>query len=279
MQFGDKLRALRQDSKLTQPDLAERLGVEQSWLSKIENNKCLPSGEFLQQVLDTFALSLQSLLQDLDRDYVRSQLSVIPAVKKTLQVETRQQFHIRKNWIIGSSIACVFGAVLLCAGFLNLLFPATMIEYTSDGVIYPGEPMDLYSDTRQIPGRLGLIDIPEELANDYARDGTKTGRLNNYIAIELGRFEQTILARRDESVYITFIDTGFSKTETVEVEAGQGIVDIFGKRPQTGLRLYYESERFGPNYANSILLLIGFLLFIGGLFGFLTDYRLAKLSK
>lgn len=37
MRFGDKLRKLRQEHDLTQPDLATYLGVEQSWLSKIEN--------------------------------------------------------------------------------------------------------------------------------------------------------------------------------------------------------------------------------------------------
>ena len=36
MQFGEKIRNLRQHAGLTQPELAERLNCEQSWLSKIE---------------------------------------------------------------------------------------------------------------------------------------------------------------------------------------------------------------------------------------------------
>lgn len=35
MQFGEKIRTLRQQAELTQPELAERLNCEQSWLSKI----------------------------------------------------------------------------------------------------------------------------------------------------------------------------------------------------------------------------------------------------
>ena len=47
MQFGEKLKQLRQERNLTQPDLADKLGIEQSWLSKLENDKCHPSSELL----------------------------------------------------------------------------------------------------------------------------------------------------------------------------------------------------------------------------------------
>ena len=167
MHFGDKIRALRQENNLTQPELAERLGVEQSWLSKIENNKSLPSGEFLQQVLDTFGVSLSDLLEDLDADYVKNQLSTIPIVEKALRSETRSQFHSRKYWIIGSAISCVLGLVLLFMAFQNLLFPNSMLEYVSDGIMFPGEPMDLFENPDDLVHDLNLYQIPEELRDDW----------------------------------------------------------------------------------------------------------------
>ena len=47
MNFGDKIRQLRKDKNFTQPELAEAMGIEQSYLSKLENGKSLPSNDVL----------------------------------------------------------------------------------------------------------------------------------------------------------------------------------------------------------------------------------------
>ena len=54
MNFGDKIRQLRTDKNLTQPELAAAMGIEQSYLSKLENGKSLPSNDMLQRILDVF---------------------------------------------------------------------------------------------------------------------------------------------------------------------------------------------------------------------------------
>ncbi|MEQ8954557.1 MAG: helix-turn-helix transcriptional regulator, partial [Gammaproteobacteria bacterium] len=51
MNFGEKLRLLRTEKGWHQPELAEKLGIEQSYLSKLENGHSLPSGEILDNVL------------------------------------------------------------------------------------------------------------------------------------------------------------------------------------------------------------------------------------
>ena len=38
MTFGEKLRRLRNDKVHTQPELAELMGIEQSYLSKLQND-------------------------------------------------------------------------------------------------------------------------------------------------------------------------------------------------------------------------------------------------
>ena len=35
MKFGDKLKELRNEKEMTQPELAEAIGIEQSYLSKL----------------------------------------------------------------------------------------------------------------------------------------------------------------------------------------------------------------------------------------------------
>jgi len=45
MEFGEKIRNLRDEAGLTQKELANRLGVSQSYVNNVENAK-LPFGEF-----------------------------------------------------------------------------------------------------------------------------------------------------------------------------------------------------------------------------------------
>ncbi|MGO3391681.1 MAG: helix-turn-helix domain-containing protein [Lactococcus lactis] len=59
--FGDKLRALRMEKKLTQNDLAARLGIVGASVSSYEKNKQYPSVEVLIQLCQTFDVSADYL--------------------------------------------------------------------------------------------------------------------------------------------------------------------------------------------------------------------------
>lgn len=60
--FGDKIRALRMEKKLTQNDLAARLGIVGASVSSYEKNKQYPSVEVLIQLCQTFDVSADYLL-------------------------------------------------------------------------------------------------------------------------------------------------------------------------------------------------------------------------
>ena len=60
--FGDKLRALRMEKKLTQNDLAARLGIVGASVSSYEKSKQYPSVEVLIQLCQIFDVSADYLL-------------------------------------------------------------------------------------------------------------------------------------------------------------------------------------------------------------------------
>ena len=60
--FGDKLRALRMKKKLTQNDLAARLGIVGASVSSYEKSKQYPSVEVLIQLCQIFDVSADYLL-------------------------------------------------------------------------------------------------------------------------------------------------------------------------------------------------------------------------
>ena len=66
MTFGEKLRSLRRDKKLSQRDLAERVGLNFTYLSKIENGKLdfagYPSEETILKLAEALGADPDELL-------------------------------------------------------------------------------------------------------------------------------------------------------------------------------------------------------------------------
>ena len=105
MNFGDKLRKLRKDKGFTQPELATAMGIEQSYLSKLENNRSLPSNDVLQRILDVFDTDIGTLVDDLDQG-VRNQLRQIPDIAEHFNHRKQVMLVNRKRWLLawGSSM-------------------------------------------------------------------------------------------------------------------------------------------------------------------------------
>ena len=110
MKFGERLRELRNDKDLTQPELAEAMGIEQSYLSKLENDKSLPSNDVLNRILDVFDIEVGDLVNDLDQG-ARNQLRQIPDVGDHFDRQKQQLIGNRRRWLLASAllpISCCF---------------------------------------------------------------------------------------------------------------------------------------------------------------------------
>ncbi|MYC08019.1 MAG: helix-turn-helix transcriptional regulator [Chloroflexi bacterium] len=56
MEFPERLRALRREARLSQRELAEKIGVDFTYLSKIENSRVEPPSEaVLRRISEEFA--------------------------------------------------------------------------------------------------------------------------------------------------------------------------------------------------------------------------------
>ncbi|MAS35513.1 MAG: XRE family transcriptional regulator [Anaerolineaceae bacterium] len=62
--FGDTIKDLRKQRRMTQRDLAERLGVNFTYISKIENGKLdvLPSEELIRRIAQILGANAEDLL-------------------------------------------------------------------------------------------------------------------------------------------------------------------------------------------------------------------------
>ena len=66
MTFAEKLKKLRTDNKLTQDELAEKIFVTRTAISKWETDKGYPSIESLKQLSVLFHISIDELISDQD---------------------------------------------------------------------------------------------------------------------------------------------------------------------------------------------------------------------
>ena len=59
MNFGEKLRQARKNCRLTQKELAERTGINQADISKLENGTRNPSLKLLKRLADGMGMDLK----------------------------------------------------------------------------------------------------------------------------------------------------------------------------------------------------------------------------
>ena len=237
MTFGTKLKNLRIDRGLSQPELADQIGIEQSYLSKLENDKSLPSGDILKAALRSFEMTLDDLLHDPLVKTDLGRLKQIPEVALWLEKRGQKSATQQRFLLYVSSLLIAVSITLFYAGFSKLVFPSTFYQYSSQGVVLEGEPMNIFDR---------WIDLipPEEFNNDVRRQ--KAFEINS---------------RKDKALMLSEVNRGT-----------QFEVDV-----KDGKRLYvYEKEVRQARPENAVLQISGVFLFVLGLMGFFLERRLSR---
>lgn len=245
MTLGEKLKLLRQEKGLSQPELAEQAGIEQSYLSKLENDKSLPSNEMFRKILTAFQISIADFLNDelVQKDLQR--LKQIPDVEQFLTQQSHNQFIKRRNFLLLASMSIVVAVTLFFIGYSKLIFNEYVYHYESIGVIKDDEPNDIFSRWERY-----YLNVGETLTPQQRVQKQKS------LMLEMAK-------RRVTLVQMTPEYKGPSFTETV-----------------TGGRRIYKLDQLMSKKirrpVNSWLQVLGVLLFASGVMGFVLERRLFK---
>lgn len=90
MQFGERVREIRLEKQLTQRELAERLGVSFTYVSKVENERLhfgdYPSEKFIHKLAAELEVDENELLLLSDRvpEHIRHQIQQRPELFEAL---------------------------------------------------------------------------------------------------------------------------------------------------------------------------------------------------
>ena len=148
MTLGEYIKDARAKMQLSQPQLAEQIGIEQSYLSKLENDKSLPSNEVFRRLLNALNVPLAAFIAVFSAQE-QQQLTAIPDVELYLKQQNNKQ-HRHSGWLVLSlSFVFALGAVCFYAGFQALCFPERLYQYESQGVVLPGESAFVFTDWDQ----------------------------------------------------------------------------------------------------------------------------------
>ena len=138
MKFGEKLKELRNEKEMTQPELAEAIGIEQSYLSKLENDKSLPSNDVFVRILEVFELDIGDVVDGLAQSS-KNQLRTLPEVADHYHRQKQLIIGNRQRWLLGSTMLLSLGAAFVYAGNVHLFFTDVLYQYMSHGVVLEGE--------------------------------------------------------------------------------------------------------------------------------------------
>ncbi|WP_286263946.1 helix-turn-helix domain-containing protein [Thalassotalea atypica] len=146
MTLGEQIKQLRQAKNLSQPELSELASIEQSYLSKLENDKSIPSNEIFRRLLSALNINLDDFLALFEQSEIKSTLKQIADVDNWLTQKAQIDFKKRRHYLLTSCVFIVIAVTLFFTGFTKLLFSETKYIYRSEGVVLDGEPKDIFQN-------------------------------------------------------------------------------------------------------------------------------------
>lgn len=97
--IGKKIREFRQRQGMTQHDLAEKIGVTEKQISKIETGIHYPKFENFVKILDSLDISLKEFSEDMEpeNEYSSSRKSLVKIFNKLSDVEIEYIVSVAKE--------------------------------------------------------------------------------------------------------------------------------------------------------------------------------------
>ncbi|MEM7638075.1 MAG: helix-turn-helix transcriptional regulator [Pseudomonadota bacterium] len=190
MRFGDYIRDQRRDLQWTQPEAAQQIGIEQSYLSKLESGKSFPSEEVFASIKAAYKIDVDDLSKRLFPGEL-DQLREIGDVRSAIMKRTKDFEQRVKTWLIAGIVCLMLGGAALGLSLIEEDSVRSEYKYRSVGVILEGEGLDVF---------------------DIVYDGPFDNREN---AQELRQRQQEMMARLDEQFLSLNENRGVTFTEAV----------------------------------------------------------------
>ena len=119
MTFGEKLKKLRRDNQLTQEELADKIYVTRTAISKWETDKGFPDIDNLKQISNLFGVTIDELISDNDIEN-----------KRLLDEKRARLMYYIAIGFVALATLCSLLAYFLKATYLNIVSIVAAVGYT-----------------------------------------------------------------------------------------------------------------------------------------------------
>jgi transcriptional regulator with XRE-family HTH domain len=204
--LGQQLNQLRNAKQLSQPEFSQQVGIEQSYLSKLENDKSIPSNEIFRSLLMALDISIDTFMNPLSTSHDKARLMQIPDVETWFKSKAVKASTTQRKLIYLAMFLMSFGCALFYTGHKDYVFNEHFYEYRSVGIIKNDEPLNIYTHWKNYiiePNRVKRAEKDREmlarrvelfkLVNDYVGESF-TEQVNGGNAfIRLCKLSRTLL--------------------------------------------------------------------------------------
>lgn len=90
--IGNQLRALRKSKNITTQELANKVSISQSYISRFENGRAIPDIDMLERILTALGTNLSSFFSSEVEDMPDDLIQLVDTVK-TLSPEARVKLN------------------------------------------------------------------------------------------------------------------------------------------------------------------------------------------
>lgn len=145
MTFGEFLKQQREAKDWKQPEAAEQIAIEQSYLSKLENNKAIPSPDVFDRLLKVYQFSIQQISEQVQSSELEKLKDIVVVREFIVSTQKRRDKDKRRFLILGILIS-MFGAFLLALGVASKHHTEITHQYESKGIILESESLYLFDE-------------------------------------------------------------------------------------------------------------------------------------
>lgn len=151
MKFGVYIRSLREKLGWTQPEAAEKIEIEQSYLSKLETGKCFPSEDIFSRLSSVYRIDAHKMIEIIDSNELEK-LKEVNDVRKIVVENRRYHTMGLRRWLITGLVFLMLSGACISASTLS--GSEQQFHYRSWGVLQEGEGLDAFDIINRSSERL-----------------------------------------------------------------------------------------------------------------------------
>ena len=147
MHFGQYIKNKRSDLGWTQPDAAAKIGIEQSYLSKLETGKSVPSDDIFNKMKAVYEIDLDDMAESvIESDLIK--LNEVKSIKATVHAIEKKRVTATRSWLVAGLLFLILGGSFLGAVSIPGKF-VNEYSYLSQGILLPGEEPSVFSNNHK----------------------------------------------------------------------------------------------------------------------------------